>query len=165
MEAHRMERAARRAWIEWMGGARTEGSRWQWFVTLTFGRDVSEAVAIRAVKRWAREIAVRALGGGHFGLAYVMDRQPDSGRWHFHVLCSFGAVDVDPGWATYVWGAINEWFPTGHAEAARFDGSSRVLQYMFGHHGERGYGLVCSRVRECKHRDCVHGTSPWPKAR
>lgn len=160
MDAHPMERRAKQAWVTWAQGT----ARWQWFVTLTFARDVSEQAALRALKRWARDLAAQPLAGGHYGLGYVMDRQPISGRWHFHVLCSFGGIDVDPGWAQYLWGALASRFPTGHADAKRYDGSDAGLHYAFRHDGERGLGVVCPRDAEpCKHRNCTFGTSPWPK--
>lgn len=168
MTLHWMEAAARREWTSWIGsGGGSCDPRWQWFVTLTFAREVGDAVAIRALKRWAREVAVRALGGAHFALTYVMDRQPDSGRWHFHVLCSFGAVawDPDPAWAPHLWRAISHRFPTGYADARRCDGTEAAIRYAFGHHGERGHGLVCSRIGECKRQNCRHGVSPWSRTR
>src|SRR5690606_30693480 len=114
-------------------------------------------------KRWARELALQVLNGGHYWLTYVMDRQPDSGRLHFHVLCSFGGIDVDPAWAGVLWTNIRPHFPTGYADAKRYDGADAALRYVFAHGGERGLGVVCPRHREpCAHRRCTFGASPWP---
>lgn len=157
-----MELASRKAWSEWT--ASRDG--WHWFVTLTFGAEVSEEVALRALKTWSRNVAARLFKAGHVihpSLVYVLDEQPD-GRPHFHVLCAFGGLDLDPELARQEWRALRAQFPTGYIDAQRCSDADSTIRYLFKHGGERGLGNVCHRLGACKHRSCKFGVSPWPKA-
>lgn len=158
MSLHPMEVAARDAWV-----GRIKTVPWHWFVTLTFARDLSEATALRALKRWARDVAVNAAGGAHFGLFHVMDLQPDSGRLHFHVLCVFAGMPPHPHWATHIWRALSPNYPTGIIDVRPCDGAAELFHYLLKHR-EPALGLVCPRVGPCKHQNCGRGVSPWPKS-
>lgn len=157
-----LSRAARDAAAYWAADVHS-AYKHTWFVTLTFASAISVAVAMRALKTWARQVAREAAGRRHFRLSYQLDVQPQSGRLHAHLLCSFD-VEAHPAWGDFLWQRLRSQYPTGRSNVKVSDGRREVADYIFGQHrGEFGSGLVCPRSDECAHRRCKHGGSPWPK--
>lgn len=68
-------------WTEWDCWMRLH--RWDWFVTLTFARDVTKEQAERAVARWFRYVLRRH---PHAAAVTGIEIGPTGGRLHVHAL-------------------------------------------------------------------------------
>ncbi len=141
-----------------------EAHEWEFFVGLTFARNVSEALARDALRAWLREVAIAA--ERHIMFSYVTGPQPESGRPHFHVLLSFEGAEPQMARAREAW--TRSKFPTGRYDAKPYRGCESIIksevEYMLdGRHAEwDGPNLACPWTGECKRRHrCVVARSGW----
>ncbi len=147
-----LEQQARTAALEY-----AKRIRWNWFLTLTFERNVDEETARQAHKIWAGMLARRVLHQ-HFSLGWVTDRQP-SGRLHIHAVLGFFEPGVpvpsNPSVATTTWAMLPRRFATsaGHNDARLYDPTGKALEYMFLGHSGAEWNVACTRSGECKRRN------------
>jgi hypothetical protein len=169
--------AARRAWEDlirayahWTGRSLV--------LSLTFARPVSFERARAAVRLLLRTLA-SDLVKGHFHYAFVIDEQPESGRWHVHALVEgepmerptlWGGADaLAPHEVLRMWASLNRRFGASTQdrvpEAAQLYlpiegrglggvGPDNWIRYLCEHENLE-WGVACPRTGSCAHRRCV----------
>lgn len=133
---------------------------WGWFITLTFGEDVSVEHARWALRAWVRVIA-RDVVHGHVKIAFSLERTSWD-RLHIHVLlhCLENPRLFRPRLARSIWRSRSK--SAGITRFNRYRPEEHGAEYVV-KEGEWDAVVVCSRKPRCRRprRPCVVTTNHW----
>jgi hypothetical protein len=141
------------------GGFLHDLAPWTWWATLTFESDVSHAAAMRAFKRWLRELA-RDVARVHVAVAWGYGLQ-GRGVLHFHVLLApmAGGLPLTAAACRRAWRRAHRL--AGHARMTRCDPAGGAAWYL-AKHAEWDANVACPRRPRCRRaRGCVEAPGAW----
>ena len=128
---------------------------WERFVTLTFSRDVCDAAAHLAFRRWARHVAC-GLYRSHVNIAWAYGPQA-RGTLHFHALVAPAelAAAVTPAELAAAWHEGPD------VTAAAVTAAAGAADYLT-RHPEWNLNVACDRRPCCRRaHGCVIAPGPW----
>lgn len=141
----------------------TDAAAWQWLISLTFARDVSDAAALRAFRDWLTDI-----GGtykAHVRIGWVHAPQGRDVQ-HLHAL----VAPVEPVTVPVTAAAVRCTWKRGSIDVQPVYSAIGAVDYLLDHTDltaddiRRGWDLevVCTRKNCCRRagRRCVFRTAP-----
>lgn len=146
----------------------SKAAPWEWFVSLTFTRDVSDATALRALREWRSTVAKDVYQGhARIGWVYAPQGRRVHETLHAHALIAGmeHEADLDNGNAAEL---AASW-PNGGVTVRPVQNATKAIDYMLDHTDleaadiRSGWDLdvACDRRNRCRRTRCILAPGPW----
>jgi hypothetical protein len=148
----------------------SEAAPWEWFVSLTFARDVSDNTALRAFREWRRGAACDVYRS-HTRIGWVYAPQRST-RLHFHALLA--GIDTDDAARTAAERStrLAGTWRNGSVDVLPVHEATGAAEYMLNHTDlsaadiRRGWDLdvACDRRPRCRRTRCRFAFALGPQS-